>query len=92
MMSPKRTAHLVSANSERVVVLDPIVPGAPGPAYCVHGRATCLACDNWCWLGDETARVVLSGDAAPLCGTCAQKYCEPTSLIGHIVDGRGHER
>lgn len=48
----------------RVVVLDRIEPGRE-PPYCVHGRATCVACPEW--LGDKTYQAVISGEAEPLC-------------------------
>lgn len=80
-----------------VVVLDPVLPGMPSPDYCVHGQCTCMAagCRNWCWLGDQTYRVVTSGQADPICKPCADRIW-PTALrdgmapipIGHVTDHR----
>jgi hypothetical protein len=61
------------------VVLDRIEPGEPKPDYCIHGRATCIACDEWVWLGSETVEVVRSGRAAPLCKQCANRFVPPST-------------
>jgi hypothetical protein len=71
-----------------VVVLDRIEPGVT-PDYCVHGRATCIACPEWVWLGDETYELVKSGAALPLCQPCATKYVtRGTPKIGKVKDHR----
>lgn len=54
------------------VLLDRIEPGET-PPYCAHGRATCVGCDDWVWLGSETERVVTAGEALPLCLDCARR-------------------
>jgi len=59
-----------------IVVLERIEPGVT-PEYCVHGKVTCYACDEWCWLGDETYKVVKSGHAAGLCLECANEMLPP---------------
>lgn len=56
------------------VIVDRIEPGDPEPAYCVHGRTVCVGgCNEWCWLGSETVKVVQSGEALPLCVPCSRK-------------------
>jgi hypothetical protein len=40
--------------------------------YCVHGQVQCGVCGAWCWLGNETYKLVSSGSAAPLCMPCAR--------------------
>jgi len=75
-----------------VVVLDRIEPGEPEPAYCVHGRCTCIACDEWCWLGDQTFPVVQSGQVLPLCQPCATRLITPqTPTVGNLKDSRRQE-
>ena len=71
-----------------VVVLEVIVPGEI-PDYCTHGRTTCIACDEWCWLGHATVRIVSDGEALPLCRPCAVKLIPPNAkLLGHVEDHR----
>lgn len=72
-----------------VVLLDRIEPGWT-PPYCTHGRATCMGCDNWVWLGSETAKLVTAGDAAPLCLPCADRLIPPDSRTPdrHVADHR----
>jgi len=61
----------VTGQDMSVVLLDRIEPGVT-PEYCVHGKATCYGCDEWCWLGDKTYDVVASGEAVSLCLQCAE--------------------
>lgn len=71
-----------------VVVLARIEPGVL-PAYCTHGRATCVDCDEWVWLGDNTYDVVASGQALPLCEQCAERAL---GLGGGSIELHGHVR
>lgn len=74
-----------------VVVLDRIEPGKL-PDYCIHGRATCVTCDNWVWLGDKTHDIVANGTAAPICRECANRLIPPDrSPVEHISDRRRTE-
>jgi len=66
-----------------VVVLDRVEPDMAMPAYCVHGRVTCIACPEWCWLGDQTYQVVMAREADPICKQCAARL---------IPDGRNDPR
>lgn len=43
------------------------------PEYCVHGYASCVHCDELCWLGSETSKLVNVGEASPLCKNCADQ-------------------
>jgi len=61
-----------------VVVLDRVEHGVE-PEYCVHGKATCHGCSDWCWLGDNTYELVASGEVMPLCQECASKMIPPDS-------------
>lgn len=70
-----------------VVILDRIEPKIT-PPYCIHGRTQCIACHEWCWLGSETLKLVLEGEALPLCMVCALKYAKPEMCIGHTTDHR----
>jgi hypothetical protein len=69
-----------------VVVLDIIEPGIT-PDYCCHGRATCIACNEWVWLGHKTFEVVNSGEALPICMPCAIRNIPPdTEPIARVED------
>jgi hypothetical protein len=71
------------------VVLDRVEPGKPKPDYCTHGRATCMGCQAWCWLGDQTHDLVSSGRAGALCRQCAIRYAPAnTSVLGNAGDHR----
>lgn len=59
-----------SATGHNIIVLDRIEEGWT-PPYCIHGRATCVGCDNWVYLGHTTHDVVASGSALPMCQQCA---------------------
>lgn len=72
-----------------VVVLERVEPGVT-PVYCVHGRATCFRCGEWCWLGDETHKVVKARQATPLCIQCANATIPPGSVPSTQV--RDHRR
>lgn len=72
-----------------VVVLDVVDPSGALPDYCCHGRATCIACDEWVWLGHKTFEVVSSGEALPICMPCATKYIPQDGSqqpIGRVED------
>lgn len=71
---------------QQIVVLDRIEPGEPKPDYCVHGRATCVTCTEWVWLGHTTEKLVSSRECAPMCKQCAAKYARPEHRIGHVDD------
>lgn len=42
------------------------------PSHCIHGRTTCVACGQWCWLGDKSHDLVVSGEALPVCMPCME--------------------
>lgn len=71
-----------------LVLLDRIEPGEPKPDYCVHGRATCVACDDWCWLGDQTHDAVKSRRALPMCRQCAAKLLPGELRFANLGDHR----
>lgn len=71
-----------------VVVLEVVEPGKL-PDHCIHGKATCIACPEWVWLGHETVKLVQSGEALPLCRPCAIKHIPPDSpRLGRVADHR----
>lgn len=75
----------------RIIVLDAIAPGFT-PDYCVHGNTTCTGpgCDNWCYLGTESYRLVSTGYARPLCHACATALLDPEKVqsLGNVHDHR----
>jgi hypothetical protein len=84
----KRT-FLAELSTDSVVVLDRSEPGDPLPDYCVHGRTTCIGCNEWVWLGNKTLDVVASGKAAPLCRQCAIRQMPPDLRpYDHVTDNR----
>lgn len=73
-----------------VVLLDRVVFGVT-PAYCLHGRAACVRCRNWCHLGHETERMVTTGEALPLCMACALELRNSGVLPARPASGRVHD-
>lgn len=75
---PAGARIVVPAGPVNPVVLDRVVDIAQQDTpYCVHGRTTCVSCGHWCWLGDRTHDLVLSGGCAPMCQPCATRYLPP---------------
>lgn len=75
-----------------VIVLERIVEGVD-PDYCIHGRCTCRNCDHWCWLGDETHKIVETGEVMPLCKECATVMIPPDAVkVGPIERANDHRR
>lgn len=70
-----------------VIVLDRVCD-VPEPDYCIHGRATCVNCPEWVWLGHASYDIVSSGQAYALCQPCATRLIQPDSgaLRTHIRD------
>lgn len=61
------------SHREGYVVLDRVADIAQRDTpYCIHGRATCVSCGQFCWLGSRSYDDVRSGRLAPLCLPCAQ--------------------
>lgn len=81
---------VVDGKISTVVVLDRIEPEVE-PPYCTHGKTTCYACGDWCWLGHETYEAVLLG-AAGVCLECAIRTMPPgLKPDGHLNDTLHHE-
>lgn len=79
---------LVPPNADKVIVLERIKPGVE-PDFCVHGQTQCYHCDHWCWLGDNTFKMVRRGQARPLCWECAVLFIRDDSgLITTVQDHR----
>lgn len=75
-------------NGGAVVIVERIEPGAT-PAYCVHGKVSCYWCDEWCWLGDKTYELVVSGDAAPMCRECGSALIpQDMTAVENVKDHR----
>lgn len=79
LVQPKRHPD----GSGPVIVLDRVTQETP--PYCVHGRVTCLWCDNWCWLGDRSHDIVKAGEAAPICMECATAKWKQAEALGMEV-------
>lgn len=60
----------VKPDRDKVITLDPIQL-VPEPEYAIYGKTQCFSCNGWCWLGEQTIKVVESGQATPLCMPCA---------------------
>lgn len=60
------------------------------PNYCVHGFASCIGCDELCYLGSETSKVV--GDRSrgvyPICLKCAAKTIPSTMAPKEVLVDR----
>lgn len=74
----------------KIVVLDRVRAGWT-PPYCTHGYASCLRCDQFCYLGHSTEKVVSNHEAYPLCLTCAIEMSEAGDLnedqrVGTVED------
>lgn len=76
------TTFPIKAGPQRVIVLDRIVAGGELPEYCTHGRATCVSCPEWVWLGDRSHQLVLNRHAVPMCRECA---------IAHVFAAGGQD-
>lgn len=85
MVGPDETLYIIDypdTETASVIALEPIEPGVV-PAYCIHGRTTCIRCGDWVWLGHETLDIVREGIARPLCLPCTGDL-----LPGHTPDHR----
>lgn len=70
-----------------VVIVDRVRDLTEAPTYCIHGFTNCVKCDEWCYLGSETKRVVLSREAVPLCIVCGQESIpEGSELMKRVFD------
>lgn len=79
---------LVTPTSGAVLILERVEPGVT-PEYCVHGKTTCLWCDEWCWLGEHSYDVVIEGQASPMCRECAAELIPPDSKpVRNVHDGQ----
>lgn len=63
-----------------VVILERVEPGVT-PSHCVHGRATCVACSEWVWLGSATFGPVEAGEVRPMCTQCAERIIGPSVMM-----------
>lgn len=94
-VKPITDVSLVQARPGKVIILERVEPGVT-PAYCIHGKTTCFKCNDWCWLGSETYKMVRGGEATPLCMQCAIAFDEehPGAFgdpIANAGDRMGHE-
>lgn len=87
-MDEMTTVDFDRSKPHQSVVLERIEPGKL-PEHCIHGRVTCMYCDEWCWLGHNSHDVVRAGDAVPMCLPCAIKLIPPgTESVGNLNDHR----
>lgn len=63
-----------------VVVVESITPGADVPED-AYARTTCMTCDEWCWLTEETYNMVTKGGVIPICITCASVNLRPENEV-----------
>ena len=68
-----------------VIVLDRVVKNAL-PDYCCHGYASCVRCNELCWLGHETERIVASHEASALCLDCANEMKDELGPASYRVE------
>jgi len=83
------THEVPDYRTTNAVILDRIKDIDGDPPYCTHGYATCVKCDEYCYLGNKTAEVVASRQAFPLCRPCA---LERTSLLAKVMQVEDHQR
>lgn len=70
-----------------VLLLDRVADVRGKPEYCVHGYVHCVNCDEICYLGDQSSRLVIAGDAVPMCLPCGQAVIPPESMrMGRVDD------
>lgn len=74
----------VKTETRACVILDRQEDGQPG--YEVVGAAHCVMCQKPCWLGANTARVVMAGEAMPMCMPCGKGVVDPEKYIGNVGD------
>lgn len=67
-----------------VVVVEAIDPGADVPED-AYARTTCMTCDEWCWLTEETYNMVANSGVVPICTTCGAVKLRPEDEI-KVVD------
>lgn len=84
---PEVTMYSKPKGSADIVVLD-LVDEVPEPSYCIHGKATCVRCDRWVWLGSGSIEVVTTHRAYPLCQPCAIEIVVPGVAVpmGNVAD------
>ncbi len=79
----------------KLLVLDRVVEGVL-PAYCTHGYATCVACEELLWIGHATGQVLQRGDTYPICQPCAARSVpageQPVDrIVDHLRADGPHE-
>lgn len=74
----------------KVVVLERVEPGIT-PDYHACGKVTCYKCEDWCWLGTETFKLVTDERVCPLCQTCAAEVLPPEAVrLRNANDAKHH--
>jgi hypothetical protein len=53
----------------------------PHPEYLPYAKTRCLRCDEWCWLGDQSFKVVSGGKAMPVCQQCARELVPAAGFV-----------
>lgn len=74
--------------SSVLVVVERVREGGH-PDYCGHGFASCVRCDQLCWLGSATSEMVTSQQAYPLCLDCAHEMRDDlgkSERLGWVAD------
>jgi hypothetical protein len=76
----------VQPDTTRVAVLERVdedrLPVIVSPA-----RTRCLWCSHWCWLGDQSMQLIVSGGASPMCEQCAIRLLPGNALlVDSVID------
>lgn len=88
LLAPEQAGQflIVDANTDRVAVVERVDEDRL-PAYLSPARTRCLWCHCWCWLGDNTLKLVASGGASPMCVNCAVELLPADSQpVTHLYD------
>jgi hypothetical protein len=87
LFGPEQPKYLfVQPRLDRVACVERVVEDRR-PAIRSTARTRCLWCDHWCWLGDKSTEMILSGGAAPMCHECAKELLPGNAIpIGSIKD------
>ena len=81
------TINPPSPGSSGTVLILERISDVPEPDYCTHGYVQCIYCYEFCWMGDQSVEMITSGEAFPLCVTCAPKLIpEGTEPIRQVQD------
>jgi hypothetical protein len=73
----------VQPSQDQVIILGR-VSDHPEPQFLVVAQSRCIKCNQWCWLGPDSLRLVSAGEAMPVCQVCGTSVVTPENQIGMI--------